>query len=69
MFFKDFWIWKRNFTKHDGMETLETYIVRIYCRDEHDPEKIAGIVEMIGSYMSSDTIVKNSRLLKTERFR
>jgi len=51
------------------METLETYIVRIYCRDEHDPEKIAGIVEMIGSYMSSDTIVKNSRLLKTERFR
>lgn len=31
------------------METVETYIVRIYRRDRNDPEKIAGLVETVGS--------------------
>ncbi|HAK61069.1 MAG TPA: hypothetical protein DCO77_11940 [Nitrospiraceae bacterium] len=30
------------------METSETYIVRIYRRDENDPRHVAGMVEIAG---------------------
>ena len=31
------------------MESIETYIVRIYRRDRNDPQNIAGLVEIIGA--------------------
>lgn len=31
------------------METIDTYIVRIYRRDETDREKTTGLVEIVGS--------------------
>lgn len=31
------------------METIDTYIVRIYRRDESDREKTTGLVEIVGT--------------------
>ena len=31
-----------------GMESIDTYIIRIYRRDKDDPRNIAGLVEIIG---------------------
>jgi hypothetical protein len=30
------------------METIETYIIRVYRRNRNDPRKIAGLVETVG---------------------
>ncbi len=30
------------------METIETYIIRVYRRNRDDPRKIAGLVETVG---------------------
>lgn len=30
------------------MKSIDTYIIRIYRRDEDDPRNIAGLVEIIG---------------------
>ena len=31
-----------------GMERIDTYIVRIYRRDDNDPRQVSGVVEIAG---------------------
>lgn len=51
------------------METIETYIIRVYRRNRDDPRKIAGLVETVGkdekkAFASQEELL---RILNTER--